>query len=104
MVFPKETIAFTDKPVNSLQIFRISSLNVKGTKAGNVGITFKSNFLATSYPNLLAPIFGIERPPVATTSDLQEKASKYREEMIETVVELDEAAMEKYLDGEELDI
>ena len=37
-------------------------------------------------------------------SDLQEKASKYREEMIETVVELDEAAMEKYLEGEELDI
>ena len=37
-------------------------------------------------------------------SDLQDKASKYREEMIETVVELDEAAMEKYLDGEELDI
>jgi len=37
-------------------------------------------------------------------SDLQDKASKYREEMIETVVELDEAAMEKYLEGEELDI
>tara|TARA_Y100000992_G_scaffold148895_1_gene99243 strand:+ start:3744 stop:5819 length:2076 start_codon:yes stop_codon:yes gene_type:complete len=37
-------------------------------------------------------------------SDLQEKASKYREEMIETVVELDESAMEKYLEGEELDI
>ena len=37
-------------------------------------------------------------------SDLQEKASKYREEMIETVVELDELAMEKYLEGEELDI
>ena len=37
-------------------------------------------------------------------SDLQDKASKYREEMIETVVELDESAMEKYLEGEELDI
>ena len=36
-------------------------------------------------------------------SELQDKASKYREEMIETVVELDEAAMEKYLEGEELD-
>ena len=74
MVLPKETIAFTDKPVNSRQIFKISSLNVKGTKAGEVGITFKSNCLATSYPNLLAPILGIERPPVAITNDLQEKA------------------------------
>ena len=37
-------------------------------------------------------------------SDIQDKASKYREEMIETVVELDESAMEKYLEGEELDI
>ena len=37
-------------------------------------------------------------------SDLQDKASKWREEMIETVVELDESAMEKYLEGEELDI
>ena len=37
-------------------------------------------------------------------SDLQDKASKHREEMIETVVELDESAMEKYLEGEELDI
>ena len=35
--------------------------------------------------------------------ELQDKASKYREEMIETVVELDESAMEKYLEGEELD-
>ena len=73
MVFPKETIAFTDKPVNSLQIFRTSSLNVKGTKAGKVEITFKLNCLATSYPNLLAPILGIDNPPVAITNDLQEK-------------------------------
>tara|TARA_B100000900_G_scaffold363844_1_gene338119 strand:+ start:87 stop:2162 length:2076 start_codon:yes stop_codon:yes gene_type:complete len=36
-------------------------------------------------------------------SELQEKASKYRETMIETVVELDETAMEKYLEGEEVD-
>tara|TARA_B100000925_G_scaffold291669_1_gene280671 strand:- start:268 stop:2343 length:2076 start_codon:yes stop_codon:yes gene_type:complete len=37
-------------------------------------------------------------------NELQDKASKYREEMIETVVELDESAMEKYLEGEEVDI
>ena len=37
-------------------------------------------------------------------SDLQDKAAKYREMMIETIVELDESAMEKYLEGEEVDI
>ncbi|MAT22546.1 MAG: elongation factor G [Rhodobiaceae bacterium] len=37
-------------------------------------------------------------------SDLQDKAAKYREIMIETIVELDESAMEKYLEGEEVDI
>ena len=66
-------MASNDKPVNSLQIFRISSLNVKGTKAGKVGITFKLNCLAISYPNLLAPILGMDKPPVAITKDLQEK-------------------------------
>ena len=77
MVCPKETIAFTDKPVNSLQILRISSLNVKGTKAGKVGITFKLNCLATSYPNLLAPILGIERPPVAITKRFTRKSYNF---------------------------
>jgi len=32
-------------------------------------------------------------------SDMVEKANKYREELIETVVELDDEIMEKYLDG-----
>ncbi|MEM9494365.1 MAG: elongation factor G [Pseudomonadota bacterium] len=35
--------------------------------------------------------------------DLQEKAVEYREKMIETVVELDEAVMEDYLEGNEPD-
>ena len=46
---------------------------LRGTKAGKVGIIFKLNCLATSYPNLLAPILGIDKPPVAITNDLQEK-------------------------------
>jgi len=37
-------------------------------------------------------------------ADLLEKSNKYRELLVETVVELDEAAMEKYLEGEEIDI
>ena len=36
--------------------------------------------------------------------DLREQAVKYRGEMIEAAVEMDDAAMEKYLDGEEPDI
>ncbi len=37
-------------------------------------------------------------------ADLLEKSNKYRELLVETVVELDESAMEKYLEGEEIDI
>ncbi|RFB04418.1 elongation factor G [Parvularcula marina] len=37
---------------------------------------------------------------VEIPADLKEKAEEYREKMIETVVELDEAAMEAYLEGE----
>ena len=36
--------------------------------------------------------------------DLVEKANEYREKMIETVVEIDEAAMEAYLEGNEPDL
>ena len=36
-------------------------------------------------------------------ADLVDKANEFREKMIETVVELDEAAMEAYLEGEEPD-
>ncbi|WP_099866149.1 elongation factor G [Pararhizobium haloflavum] len=37
---------------------------------------------------------------VEIPDDLKEKAEEYREKMIETVVEIDEAAMEAYLEGE----
>ena len=36
--------------------------------------------------------------------DLVERAAEFREKLIETVIDLDEAAMEAYLDGEEPDI
>ncbi|MEE4208622.1 MAG: elongation factor G [Parvularcula sp.] len=38
---------------------------------------------------------------VEIPADLQDKAAEYREKMIETVVELDEEAMEAYLEGNE---
>jgi elongation factor G len=37
-------------------------------------------------------------------ADLQEKADQYRQELVETVAEADDALMEKYLEGEELTI
>ena len=37
-------------------------------------------------------------------ADLQEKAEQYRQELVETVAEADDALMEKYLEGEDLTI
>ena len=37
-------------------------------------------------------------------ADLQDKAEEYREKLLETVAESDEALMEKYLEGEELSV
>ena len=36
--------------------------------------------------------------------DLKEKAAEYRSQLVETAVEADDAAMEKYLEGEEIDL
>ena len=69
-IFLNETTASTESPVNSLQIFKIFSLKVRGTNAGKVSMISMPNFFATSYPNELAPIFGTDKPPVATTSEL----------------------------------
>ena len=44
---------------------------------------------------------GAEWDVMDIPEDLQEKAAKYREEMIELAVELDEGAMEAYLEGNE---
>ena len=43
---------------------------------------------------------GAEFERVEIPADLKEKAEEYREKMIETVVELDEEAMEAYLEGD----
>ena len=43
---------------------------------------------------------GAQWDVVEIPDDLKEKAEEYREKLIETVVEIDEAAMESYLEGE----
>jgi len=43
---------------------------------------------------------GAQWDVVEIPADLKEKAEEYREKMIETAVEVDEAAMERYLEGE----
>ena len=50
----------------------MSSLKVNGTKAADKGVMSRLNFLAISYPNLVAPILGIDNPPVAITKDDEE--------------------------------
>ena len=45
---------------------------------------------------------GVEPQRVEIPEDLQEKAAEYREKLIETIAESDEALMEKYFAGEEL--
>ncbi|MDE7169547.1 MAG: elongation factor G [Mucispirillum sp.] len=46
--------------------------------------------------------FGMKYDEIEIPADLKEKAEEYRSKMIETVVEADEALMEKYLEGAEL--
>src|SRR6476469_2847867 len=47
---------------------------------------------------------GAEFEYVAIPDDLADKAAEYRSQLIETVVELDDAVMEKYFEGEEPDV
>src|SRR3546814_18367636 len=42
--------------------------NVRGTRAGRGSTTFNPNCLASSYAKPVAPILGMEGPPVAITS------------------------------------
>jgi elongation factor G len=44
-----------------------------------------------------------ESDPVAIPPELAEQANEYREKLLDAVVETDEALMERYLDGQELD-
>ncbi len=49
---------------------------MSGTSAGRHGCTRKPNCCATWYPNGVAPIFGIDKPPVAMTKDRAEKTPR----------------------------
>ncbi len=51
----------------------------------------------------LSPEGEKEGDPVAIPSELADQANEYREKLLDAVVETDEALMERYLDGQELD-
>ncbi len=51
----------------------------------------------------LTPDGGKEPEPVAIPDDVMELAQEYREKLLDEVVQIDEALMERYLEGEELD-
>ncbi len=50
-----------------------------------------------------SPDGGKEADPVAIPDDMAELAQEYREKLLDSVVETDEALMERYLEGAELD-
>lgn len=58
--------------------------------------------------NLKSYIWNSEKPgdykELSISSDLLEKVSSYRKEMIEKIVELDEPLVERYLNGEEISV
>ena len=70
-VLPCEIFALSDSPLNSLHNDNISSVKVNGTNAGWVSIIFKLNCPAMLYPKSVAPILGIDSPPVAITKDFE---------------------------------
>ena len=51
----------------------------------------------------LSPEGAKESDPVPIPEDMVERAQEYREKLLDEVVQTDEALMEKYLEGEELD-
>ena len=56
-------------PASRLMRSSSGGLNINGTSPGRVGQMSSSNRRASLYPKSVAPIRGIESPPVATTSD-----------------------------------
>ena len=57
--------------LRDLQNSNSFSSKVKGTKAGDKSVTFKLNCLAILYPKSVAPILGIDNPPVAITNSFE---------------------------------
>jgi elongation factor G len=51
----------------------------------------------------MSPDGAKEEDPVAIPPEMAEQANEYREKLLDAVVETDEALMERYLDGQELD-
>ena len=66
---PRAACAVTsaETPANSVQLFS-DPPSTSGTSAGRGSTTFNPNCRARSYASPVAPIFGIDSPPVATTS------------------------------------
>ncbi len=52
------------------------SFITNGTNPGLGLTTLRLNLVANSYPNLVAPNFGIDNPPVAITRELQATCPK----------------------------
>jgi elongation factor G len=52
----------------------------------------------------LSPEGGKEADPAPIPDDMAELAQSYREKLLDEVVQIDEALMERYLEGEELDV
>ena len=61
------TVTSAETPVSSVQLFSVPPSR-KGTRAGRGSMIFSPNWRARSYARPVAPILGIERPPVAMTS------------------------------------
>ena len=68
-----------DNPESSRQNSKSGPLKVKGTRPGCPGVTFRPNFSATSWVKRVAPIWGIDWPPVDRTSDIEQSYIQGRE-------------------------
>src|SRR5260370_29807018 len=56
-----------ERTARSHQRLRSRSLKTRGTRAARGGLMFRPNCRARSYPNEVAPIFAMDKTPVATT-------------------------------------
>ena len=65
---PQPTRAATDTPARSRNVASSCSAKVSGTSAGRVSVTPRPNCSAIRQASPVAPILGIDLPPVARTS------------------------------------